>query len=153
MGLFSFIKTAGEKIFKGKKPEEAQTEEERQVHSKELLGYIQSLGFQIDKLVVIVQGDTVTLRGEVPTQEEREKILLAVGNVEGVGQVEDTIVVLTPAPESKLHTVESGDTLSKIAKEHYGNANDYMKIFEANKPMLSHPDKIYVGQVLRIPQA
>ena len=44
-----------------------------------------------------------------------------------------------------------GDTLSKIAKEHYGNANLYNKIFEANRPMLSHPDKIYPGQKLRIP--
>jgi nucleoid-associated protein YgaU len=45
----------------------------------------------------------------------------------------------------------SGDTLSKIAKEAYGDANAYMKIFEANKPMLSNPDKIYPGQKLRIP--
>ena len=45
----------------------------------------------------------------------------------------------------------SGDSLSKIAKEHYGNAMKYPVIFEANKPMLEHPDKIYPGQVLRIP--
>lgn len=151
MGIFSFIKTAGEKIFKSKKPEETHTEEERQVSSKEILDYIQVLGFKIDNLVVVVQGDKVTLRGEVPTQEEKEKIILAVGNIEGVGQVEETIAVVQPAPEAKLHTVKSGDTLSKIAKEYYGNANEYLKIFEANKPMLAHPDKIYVGQVLRIP--
>ena len=47
--------------------------------------------------------------------------------------------------------VKPGDTLSKIAKEEYGDANTYMKIFEANKPMLSNPDKIYPGQMLRIP--
>ena len=87
------------------------------------------------------------------SQEIREKILLALGNVEGVAEVDDTISVIVPAPEAKLHTVVSGDTLSKIAKTYYGNANDYNRIFEANKPMLSHPDKIYVGQVLRIPQA
>lgn len=153
MGLFSFIKTAGAKIFKGKKPEEAQTEEEKQVHAQELLNYIKDLGFEISKLVVRVQGDKVTVEGEVPNQEEREKIVLAVGNVEGVGSVEDSISVVAPAPEAKFYTVESGDSLSKIAKEQYGNANDYMKIFEANKPMLSHPDKIYPGQVLRIPIA
>ena len=45
----------------------------------------------------------------------------------------------------------SGDTLGKIAKNYYGNAMKYPVIFEANKPMLTHPDKIYPGQVLRIP--
>ncbi|MEZ2697270.1 LysM peptidoglycan-binding domain-containing protein, partial [Hafnia alvei] len=54
--------------------------------------------------------------------------------------------------ESHFYTVKAGDTLSAIAKAQYGNANDYMRIFEANKPMLSHPDKIYPGQMLIIPQ-
>ena len=54
-------------------------------------------------------------------------------------------------PYTQHYVVKKGDTLSKIAKEFYGNANAYMKIFEANKPMLSHPDKIYPGQNLRIP--
>ena len=52
---------------------------------------------------------------------------------------------------SKSYTVVKGDTLGKIAKEFYGNAAKYPLIFEANKPMLSHPDKIYPGQMLRIP--
>ena len=152
MGLFNFIKTAGQKVF-GKKPEETQTEEEKQLQAKELLAYVQSLGIEISNLTVLVSGQKVTVRGEVASQEIREKVLLALGNVEGVAEVDDTITVIVPAPEAKLHTVVSGDTLSKIAKTYYGNANDYNKIFEANKPMLSHPDKIYVGQVLRIPQA
>lgn len=150
MGLFSFIKTAGEKVF-GKKPEENQAEEDKQLQAKELLAHVQSLGFDINNLVVIVSGHKVTVRGEVASQEIREKILLSLGNVEGVEEVDDTITVVVPAPEAKMHTVVSGDTLSKIAKTYYGNANAYMKIFEANKPMLSHPDKIYVGQVLRVP--
>jgi nucleoid-associated protein YgaU len=61
------------------------------------------------------------------------------------------MTVNEPADESRWHTVVRGDTLSGIAKAEYGNANAYMKIFEANKPMLSHPDKIYPGQTLRIP--
>ena len=62
------------------------------------------------------------------------------------------LTVATPSePESTYREVKSGDTLSKIAKEAYGDANAYMKIFEANKPMLSNPDKIYPGQMLRIP--
>lgn len=150
MGLFSFVKTAGEKIF-GKKPEETSTEEDKKLRAQELLDYVKKLGFEIDKLVVVVAGNKVTVRGEVASQEIREKILLAVGNVEGVEEVDDTIAVIEPAPEAQFHTVVSGDTLSKIAKTYYGNANAYMQIFEANKPMLSHPDKIYVGQVLRIP--
>lgn len=55
------------------------------------------------------------------------------------------------AAGAKTYTVQSGDTLSKIAKEHLGNANAYMKIFDANKDQLSDPDKIKPGQVLKIP--
>ena len=51
----------------------------------------------------------------------------------------------------QTYTVAKGDTLSKIAKEFYGEANKYHQIFEANKPMLKDPDKIYPGQMLRIP--
>ena len=73
------------------------------------------------------------------------------GNVHGVTQVNDTMTVAEPADESRYYTVVRGDTLSAISKTQYNNANEYMKIFEANKPMLSSPDKIYPGQVLRIP--
>ncbi len=57
------------------------------------------------------------------------------------------------APEAKTYTVQPGDTLSKIAKQFYGNANAYLKVFEANKDKLSDPNKIQVGQVLKIPNA
>jgi LysM repeat protein len=56
-----------------------------------------------------------------------------------------------PASSSKTYTVQAGDTLSKISKEFYGNANEYNKIFEANRDKLSNPDKIQVGQTLVIP--
>jgi nucleoid-associated protein YgaU len=55
------------------------------------------------------------------------------------------------AAGGRTYTVKPGDTLSAIAKEHLGNANAYMKIFEANRDQLSDPDKIKPGQVLRIP--
>lgn len=93
----------------------------------------------------------MTVSGTAPDQAIKEKILLAAGNVQGVAQVDDRMTVLVSEPEAKFHTVARGDTLSAIAKAHYGNANKYMAIFEANKPMLNHPDKIYPGQVLRIP--
>jgi nucleoid-associated protein YgaU len=77
--------------------------------------------------------------------------VLCCGNVEGVAAVNDMLVVVTPQPEAKIYVVVKGDTLSKISKEFYGTPNKYMQIFEANKPMLTHPDKIYPGQALRIP--
>ncbi|MGF6556332.1 nucleoid-associated protein YgaU [Pseudomonas sp. S30_BP2TU TE3576] len=100
-----------------------------------------------------VDGDKVTVTGEVASQEEKEKILLAVGNIAGVGSVDDQITVTGPvAVAAKFVTVVKGDTLSAISKRVYGDANKYNKIFEANKPMLAHPDKIYPGQSLRIPE-
>lgn len=91
--------------------------------------------------------------GKAPNQETKEKIVLCCGNVEGVSAVNDQMGVSAPEPEATFHTVVRGDTLSKIAKAVYGDAMKYPAIFEANKPMLSHPDKIYPGQVLRIPAA
>ena len=77
--------------------------------------------------------------------------MLAVGNVRGIGRVDDQMSVAKAEPEATFYTVKSGDTLSKIAREAYGNAAKYPVIFEANKPMLTDPNKIYPGQVLRIP--
>ncbi len=79
----------------------------------------------------------------------KEKVILAVGNIEGVAAVEDDAGGDAPV----FHTVEKGDNLWKIAEKTLGKGARYTEIFEANKPMLSDPDKIYPGQVLRIPQA
>jgi len=117
-----------------------------------LLSHVQGLGIPFNSLTVKVNGDTVTISGETDTQEDAEKIALAVGNVEGVVAVDNQITVATPAPEARYYTVVKGDSLSKIAKEMYGDAMKYPAIFEANKPMLKDPDLIYPGQVLRIPE-
>ncbi len=109
------------------------------------------MGFPRDGLGVRVDGDQVTLTGKVDSQEQREKLVLLVGNIEGVGQVDDQLQVAEPAPEAIFYTVQRGDTLSKIAQAHYGDANQYPRIFEANRPMLKDPEEIYPGQVLRIP--
>ena len=93
----------------------------------------------------------VTVAGTVADQATKEKVLLCCGNVDGVDKVDDQLTVTNPEPPATFHTVVRGDTLSAIAKACYGNATAYMKIFEANKPMLSDPNKIYPGQVLRIP--
>lgn len=93
----------------------------------------------------------VTVSGQTETNADREKIILAMGNIDCIGCVEDNITVTNPEPEAKFHVVKSGDTLSKISKEVYGDPMKYNVIFEANRPMLEHPDKIYPGQTLRIP--
>lgn len=144
MSLFAFVKDAGVKLWESLVGQEAQAAESLKEH-------VAKVGLGNPNIEVSVEGDKVIARGEVASQEEKEKILLALGNVVGVGEVDDRISVTTPAPEARFVTVKKGDTLSAIAKAEYGNANAYMKIFEANKPMLSHPDKIYPGQVLRIP--
>lgn len=168
MGVFSFAKNIGDKIFNRDEdskpvattatttatpaPQKA-AEPSAQEIANLLLKRIQDQNVSIDGLKVNYNGttDTVTLTGQAKTQADRERARLAVGNVQYVATVVDDIEVAKAEPESRFYTVKSGDTLSKIAKEMYGNANDYMKIFEANKPMLSDPNKIYVGQVLRIP--
>ncbi|MFN3999301.1 peptidoglycan-binding protein LysM [Algoriphagus sp.] len=150
MGLFSFIKTAGSKIF-GKKELEAPKEEVKKLQASALLNHVNNLGLSYKTLNLSLVGTKVTISGEVEQQQDAEKIVLAVGNVDGVESVEDNLTVVTPQPQAQFHTVVSGDTLSKIAQNFYGSANKYPVIFEANKPMLTHPDKIYPGQVLRIP--
>ena len=155
MGLFSFIKEAGEKLF-GHKEETAEISiEERnrlnQAAAQAIYDRINSLGLKWSNLMVSYKSGQVSITGSTPDQENREKIILAAGNVQGVDNVEDKLTVEVPAPEARFYTVVSGDTLSKIALAQYGNAAKYPVIFEANKPMLKDPNKIYPGQNLRIP--
>ena len=121
--------------------------------SDELKKHINDVGLGNPNVTATVEGDKVTVKGEVATQEEKEKIILAAGNIAGVGSVDDQITVSGPGvAAARFVVVKKGDTLSAIAKIEYGDANKYQKIFEANKPLLSHPDKIYPGQTLRIPE-
>lgn len=153
MGLFSFIKGAGTRLF-GKKKQTPEVEavvktaEEQKIDA--LKAEISRLGIPVTSLGVEM-GTCVIVNGSTDTNADREKIILALGNVEGINAVQDNIHVNNPEPESTFHEVKRGDTLSKIAKEVYGDAMKYPVIFEANKPMLSDPDKIYPGQILRIP--
>jgi len=151
MGLVSFIKTAGEKIF-------GKSEEKKEQEKAELiLAHLKKYGLSTSDIQVKVDGDKVTLMGSVDTQDIKNKVIVATGNIEGVASVDDWIVVKNPPvvappkPEKQFYTVKKGDYLSKIAKEVYGNANKYNIIFEANKPMLKDPNLIYPGQVLVIP--
>ena len=153
MGLIDFVKSAGEKLF-GRKPKEesgpSAADLARQ-QAEALTNAVRSTGLEVQDLAISVNGDVAVVAGTVASQSEREKVVLVVGNTEGIGQVDDRLEVEEPAPEARFYTVVSGDTLSGIAKKHYGNAMKYPVIFEANRPMLQDPDKIYPGQVLRIP--
>ncbi len=164
MGLMSFVKEAGEKLF-GKGEAKTAQEAAAQAPTPENIAalskaagdaiahYIETLGLKVDGLAVTFDAptSTATVSGTVADQATKEKVLLCCGNVANVAKVNDMLVVSDPQPESQWHAVVSGDNLSKIAKKFYGDANKYPVIFEANRPMLSHPDKIYPGQMLRIP--
>jgi nucleoid-associated protein YgaU len=146
MGIFDFLKDKGEKL-----PEETKAQLSDAERGTAIAGIVSRLGLNVDDLKVDYHDGTVTVHGTVPSQADREKVILAIGNIQGVAAVDDRLKVVAPAPEAKMYTVQPGDSLSKIAKEHYGDAMKYPVIFEANQPMLKDPDKIYPGQVLRIP--
>jgi len=116
----------------------------------ELEEYLEALGMG-DGIDVRFDDGVVYLEGSVADQETLERVVLAVGNVEGVEKVDEDLDVEAPAQSATMYTVKSGDTLSAIAQAQYGDANRYNEIFEANRPMLSDPNMIYPGQVLRIP--
>lgn len=165
MGLFDFVKNAGATVFgKGdsgvkSSPAQPQTrsvspaELDAMKRRKALEKLLAELSLEVENLKIDVTGDVAIVHGLVDDQAEREKVVLALGNVIGIARVDDRLETKKKSPESQMYTVVAGDSLSKIAKQFYGNAAKYNTIFEANKPMLKDPDKIYPGQVLRIPPA
>lgn len=167
MAIWDFVKDAGKSLF-GAEAEAApapaqpatapaQSDTDRKVAA--LKAELANLGLTAkDVHLTLRGGDTVIVSGKARDQETLEKLILALGNIKGIARVElaEGSGTETPAPAGAkpvFHTVQKGETLSAIAKKYLGSANRYPEIFEANKPMLSHPDKIYPGQTLRIPQA
>jgi nucleoid-associated protein YgaU len=167
MSLISVLRDAGEKLFNAPKaappagapaaapaPAAPDIAALNETAAQAIERYIGSQGLKADGLDVRYDGatQTVTVSGIAPDQATKEKIVLCCGNVSSVAKVNDLLTVASGGEqESKYHEVKSGDTLSKIAKEEYGDANAYMKIFEANRDQLSDPDKIKPGQVLKLP--
>ena len=142
MGIFDFIKSAGKSIALGGKDEAPSADALKKELDSHALG--------TDKVSIEVKGDKAIIRGDVSSQEVLEKAIVAVGNTAGIAKVE-TEVKVPDAKEPVFYTVKKGDNLWKISEHFYGSGAKHAAIFEANKPMLSHPDKIYPGQVLRIP--
>jgi nucleoid-associated protein YgaU len=174
MGFFDFVKSAGakllgsddEKAIDAAAAKEASADDDMDALREKLrlaqVGTnlkreVGKLGLEVKDLAISYDGEAVTAGGDVASDEIREKVVLAVGNWNGVSSVNDEITVSGAKPSednaggATFYTVVRGDTLGGIAKKHYGNAGKYPVIFEANRPMLSDPDKIYPGQTLRIP--
>ncbi|MCC7039749.1 MAG: peptidoglycan-binding protein LysM [Burkholderiales bacterium] len=165
MSLLSFVKEAGEKLFgrgqaqaamaevKADPANDAKIKAANDAAADAIVAYIKTQNLTTTGLTVTFDGAaaTATVYGVAADQATKEKVALCCGNVAGVVAVNNMMTVDQSAPEAKYYTVVSGDNLSKISKANYGDPNKYMVIFEANKPMLTHPDKIYPGQVLRIP--
>jgi nucleoid-associated protein YgaU len=165
MGMLSFIKEAGEKLFGKGQAQVAMSAAQADPSSQEklkaandaaadaILGYIGTQNLKATGLTVTYDNGKATVYGVADTQTTKEKIVLCCGNVQGVDSVNDQMTVDQSEPEAQYYTVVKGDNLSKISKQYYGDPNKYAKIFEANKPMLKSPDLIYPGQMLRIPPA
>ncbi len=142
MSLLGFIKGVGSKLFNKAEDAPAAIKE-----------HIESDNPGIENLEVRMENGVVHLQGSAKSQEALEKAVLIAGNVEGVGEVQyDGLVGPESTVEIEYYEIAPGDTLSAISKKFYNNANEYMKIFEANREVIKDPDKIYVGQKIRIPK-
>lgn len=164
MAIWDFVKDAGKSVF-GKAeaaepkapaaaPAAAQPAQDADTTRKvaALKAELKALNLDKDDVHLTLRGgDTVKIESKGADRETLEKLVLAVGNIDGIAKVEADLPEQENAPV--FHTVKNGETLSAIAKEYLGSAGKYNAIFEANRPMLSDPDKIYPGQTLRIPQA
>ncbi len=143
MGFFDFIKDAGAKILgKGDDNENVKKliEDEKET-------------MPIDDLDVRVEGDTVYLSGKAKSADDKVKAALIAGNIEGVSKVnaDDLETDDAQAIEDLFYEVQKGDTLWRIAEIYYKDGSRYKEIFEANREVIKDPDKIYPGQMIRIP--
>ena len=172
MGLIDFVKNVGHKLDLGlhnqqQHPQASQGQQPQrpaqgapqppaaQLQEKQketaLANLVNQMGFKVQDLFIDVEGDKVTVKGKANSQEEKEKIVLLLGNSEGIGSVDDQLQVANPEPAAQYYDVKPGDNLSKISKQYYGDPNKYNQIFEANRPMHKNPDAIFPGPKLRIP--
>ena len=141
MGLFSFAKDIGNKLFN--RDDEA---------PEKIKEHIEADNPGVDNLEVAVNEGVVSLTGSASSAEALEKAVLMAGNVKGISEVKaEGVTAPTATVKAEYYEIVAGDTLSAIAQKYYGKASAYMKIFEANKEVIKDPDKIFVGQKIRIP--
>lgn len=141
MGLFDFFAETGKKLF-GNDDEAADN----------IKQHIEADNPGVQNLGVDYQDGVVSLSGNADSMEAMEKTVLMAGNVKGVSEVKADAMQVPPAQEKvEYYVIQSGDTLSALAKKYYGNAGDYPRIFEANREVIKDADKIYPGQKIRIP--
>ena len=163
MAFWDFVKDAGKSVFGSAEAAEAKTPEQQDTERKvkALEAEVKALGLDSGDVHLTLRGDTVKVESKGADRETMEKLILAVGNIKGIARVEADLpkadvpfgaAAAAPADAPIFHTVKKGETLSAIAQHYLGKASLYPKIFEANRPMLSDPDKIYPGQMLRIPR-
>jgi nucleoid-associated protein YgaU len=155
MGLFSFLKGSGSKLL-SKKEEEIAAKNSADALKKakidKMMAAVQKLDLPVKDISLQLDDDVVTVYGQAETQFSKELVILTLGNNADIAKVDDRISVVVPEPEATFYEVKPGDSLSKIAKAHYGDAMKYNLIFDANTPMLKDPNLIYPGQMLRIPK-
>lgn len=137
MGIFSFLKTIGKKVMPGREAEEITTD------------ITESLGAHVEDFKVRFDDGTVTISGTVDSQATKEKAVLLAGNVEGVEQVVDNLMIEV---KPVFYTIQKGDSLSKVAQAQYGDPMKWKALFEANREVIKDPDLIYPGQQIRIPE-
>ena len=146
MGLLDFVKDVGRQVF--------DTDGEA---TDDIKNHLEVRTTGISNLEVDFDDGVATICGDCANQAVREKAILIAGNIKGVEKVvADDLRAPEPKaeePEEKteIYEIVSGDTLGGIAKKYYGNAGAYMKIFEANRDIISDPNKIYPGQKIQIP--
>lgn len=141
MGLFDFVKEIGQKLFN--RDEEA---------AEKIKKHIEAMNPGITGLGVNFSNGVVSLSGQAASAEAMEKAVLMAGNVQGVSEVKIDKLQAPPAQAKvEYYIIMKGDTLSAIAKHFYGKANDYPRIFEANREVIKNPDLIFPGQKIRIP--
>ena len=151
MGFFDFVSDAGKNILG--KGDDAQSIKEEIENSFESL--------PVDGLVVVVEGELVTLAGVAQDYPTREKAILIAGNVEGIAQVNaDQLLTMEQIseedvqkiPEEIFYSIEKGDTLWAIATKFYDDGSKYTHIVDANLEVIKNADLIYPGQAIRIPE-
>jgi len=141
MGLFDFVKEIGRKLFN--RDEEA---------AEKIKKHIEESNPGIEGLQVEFKNGVVSISGQATSAEAMEKAVLMAGNVQGVSEVNiDKLQAPPVQAKVEYYIIKKGDTLSAIAKQFYGKANDYPKIFEANREVIKDPNLIFPGQKIRIP--